>query len=50
MKCVSLSFMTECNSDINDEKMTGSVNPVLSWGKEKRNDLFFASFGRLITP
>lgn len=50
MKCFDLFYMTECNSDINDEKMTGSVSPVLSWGKENRNDLSFGSFGRLIAP
>lgn len=50
MKCISLFFMTERNSDINDEKMTSPVKPVLSWGKEKRSDLFFGIFGRLITP
>lgn len=50
MKCTNLFSMTECSSGINDEKLAGSVSPVLSWRKENRNDLSFGSFGRLIAP
>lgn len=49
MECFHLlSFLSECNSDINNEKLAGSGRPVMSRGKDSRSDLSLELLDRFI--